>query len=43
MFGTDFPLLLHKDALAQVESLDLKPGPKAKLRRDNALRVFGLH
>jgi predicted TIM-barrel fold metal-dependent hydrolase len=42
MFGTDFPLLLHKDALAQVDELDLRPGPKEKLLRTNALRVFGL-
>ena len=42
MFGTDFPLLLHKDALQQVRTLDLRPGPQAKLLRDNAIRVFGL-
>ncbi len=42
LFGTDFPLLLHKEALRQVEALDLRPGPKAKLLRDNAMRVFNL-
>lgn len=42
LFGTDFPLLLHKEALRQVDELDLRPGPKQKLLRDNALRVFGL-
>ncbi|MGH7076055.1 MAG: amidohydrolase family protein [Stellaceae bacterium] len=42
LFGTDFPLLLHQEALRQVDELDLRPGPKQKLLRDNALRVFGL-
>lgn len=41
VFGTDFPLLLHKDALQQVDELNLRPGPKSKLLRDNAMRVFG--
>lgn len=42
LFGTDFPLLLHKDALRQVEALDLRPEAKRKILRENAMRVFGL-
>ena len=42
LFGTDFPLLLHKDALQQVEELQLRPEPKKKLLRDNAIKVFDL-
>jgi predicted TIM-barrel fold metal-dependent hydrolase len=42
MFGTDWPLFNHSEALAQLEDLGLKPENKQKLLHDNAARVFGL-
>jgi predicted TIM-barrel fold metal-dependent hydrolase len=42
MWGTDYPLITHERSLREIENLGLKDGPKAKLLRDNALRVFRL-
>lgn len=42
MFGTDFPILDFKRARDEVEALGLRPEPKRKLLRDNALRVYKL-
>jgi predicted TIM-barrel fold metal-dependent hydrolase len=42
MWGTDYPLLGHKEALEQIEQLGLKEEAKRKLLRDNAARVFKL-
>ncbi len=42
MWGTDYPLLGHKEALQQIDALGLKPEAKRKLLRDNAVRVFRL-
>jgi predicted TIM-barrel fold metal-dependent hydrolase len=41
MWGTDFPLIDHKESLDQIHALGLKPQAEAKLLRDNAARVFG--
>lgn len=40
LWGSDFPLLKHPEALAQVEALGLREGPKRKLLWENALKVF---
>lgn len=42
IFGTDFPILDFKRARDEVEALGLKPGPKEKLLRGNAMRLYGL-
>lgn len=42
LFGTDFPILDFKRARDEVEALGLKPGPKEKLLRGNAMRLYGL-
>ncbi|WP_270935303.1 amidohydrolase family protein [Falsiroseomonas oryzae] len=42
MFGTDFPVLDFARTRAEVEALGLRPGPRRKFLRDNALRVYGL-
>ncbi|MNV69248.1 Amidohydrolase [compost metagenome] len=42
IFGTDFPVLDFERTRAEVEALDLRPIPKKKLLRDNALRIYGL-
>ena len=42
LWGTDFPVISHQRSLAEVEALDLREGPKRKLLRDNAQRVFNL-
>jgi len=41
LFGTDWPMLPYKEALAQVDALGLKEESKRKLLHDNAARVFG--
>jgi len=41
MWGTDFPLIDHKESLDQIRALGLKPQAEQKLLRDNAARVFG--
>lgn len=42
MFGTDFPVLPFERMRREVEELGLRPGPKRKFLRDNAVRVFRL-
>lgn len=42
VWGTDYPLLLHAEALEQVDALGLKDGAKQKLLYDNAARIFEL-
>ena len=42
IFGTDFPVLDFERTREQIESLQLRPIPKCKLLRDNALRIYGL-
>ncbi len=41
MWGTDYPLIDHRESLEQVRALGLKPLAEAKLLRENAARVFG--
>lgn len=42
LFGTDYPVLRHADALAQVGALDLKDDARAWLLRETARKVFKL-
>lgn len=42
MFGTDFPVLTFDRARREVEDLGFRPGPKAKMLRENARRVYEL-
>ena len=42
IFGTDFPILDFKRARDEVENLGLRPVPKEKLLRANAMRIYGL-
>ena len=42
IFGTDFPVLDFERTREQIEALELRPIPKRKLLRDNALRIYGL-
>ena len=42
MWGTDYPLILHEESLAQIADLDLKPEALAALLHDTAASVFGL-
>lgn len=42
IFGTDFPVLRFERTRAEIEVLELRPIPKRKLLRDNALRVYRL-
>lgn len=42
MWGTDYPLILHAESLAQVDELNLRPASKAKFLSLNAQRVFQL-
>jgi len=42
LFGTDFPILDFQRARDEVEALGLRPEPKRKLLRDNAVRVYKL-
>jgi predicted TIM-barrel fold metal-dependent hydrolase len=42
LFGTDWPVIDPERAVAEIDSLDLRPESKAMLMRDNALRVFRL-
>ena len=41
MWGTDFPLVDHKESLEQIDALGLREASKAKLLHDNAARIFG--
>lgn len=42
IFGTDFPVLDFERTREEVEALNLRPIPKKKMLRDNALRIYGL-
>ncbi len=42
MFGTDFPVLQFERTRAEVEALGLRPGPKRKFLRDNAMKLYKL-
>lgn len=42
MWGTDYPLLLHSESLAQIADLGLKPEALRALLHDTAAAVFGL-
>ena len=41
LFGTDYPLIRHEEALEQIDALGLREGSKTKFLHDNAARVFG--
>ena len=41
LYGSDFPVLLHKESLEQIDALALRPRAKAKLLWENARKVFG--
>jgi predicted TIM-barrel fold metal-dependent hydrolase len=40
LWGSDFPLLKHPEALTQLDALELREGPKKKLLYENAMKVF---
>ena len=42
VFGTDWPVIDPERGMREVGDLDLRPGPKRKILRDNAIKVFGL-
>jgi predicted TIM-barrel fold metal-dependent hydrolase len=42
IFGTDFPVLRFERTREEVEALGLRPVPKRKFLRDNALKVYKL-
>ncbi len=42
LFGTDFPVLDFEKTMRQIDELGLRPEPKRKFLRDNALRVYKL-
>jgi predicted TIM-barrel fold metal-dependent hydrolase len=42
MFGTDWPVIDPERAMREVDELGLRPASKAKLLRENALKVFKL-
>ncbi len=42
LFGTDWPIIGFERALREIEELGLREGPKNKLLRENAIRVYGL-
>jgi predicted TIM-barrel fold metal-dependent hydrolase len=42
IFGTDFPVLDFGETMRQIDELNLRPGPKQKFLRDNAVRIYGL-
>lgn len=42
IFGTDFPVIDPERAMNEIEDLNLRPGPKQKLLRDNVVRIYGL-
>lgn len=41
VWGTDYPLILHQESLAQIEALGLKPEAKQALLHDTAASIFG--
>ena len=42
IFGTDFPVIDFKRAMDEIDALNLKAGPLAKLLRGNAERIYKL-
>ncbi len=42
LFGTDWPVIDPERAMREIDGLKLRDGPRAKLLRENALRVFRL-
>jgi predicted TIM-barrel fold metal-dependent hydrolase len=42
IFGTDFPVLGFERTRREIEDLNLRPGPKRKLLRDNVIRIYKL-
>lgn len=42
IFGTDFPVLGFEETMKQIDELDLRPVPKQKFLRENAIRIYGL-
>jgi uncharacterized protein len=42
IFGTDFPVLGFQETMRQIDELDLRPVPKQKFLRENAIRIYGL-
>jgi len=42
IFGTDFPVIDFKRAMDEIAALTIRPEPRRKLLRDNALRIYGL-
>jgi len=42
IFGTDFPVLQFERTIQEINDLGLRPGPRAKLLRDNVVRIYGL-
>ncbi|WP_405228892.1 amidohydrolase family protein [Lentisalinibacter sediminis] len=42
IFGTDFPVLDFARTRQEIDDLDLRPGPKRKLLRDNVIRIYGM-
>jgi predicted TIM-barrel fold metal-dependent hydrolase len=42
LFGTDWPVVDFERAAKEIDALDLREGPKRKLLRENAVRVYGL-
>ena len=42
VWGTDFPVTTPQDSLKQIEELGLKERPKAKLLRENIMRIYQL-
>jgi hypothetical protein len=42
LFGTDYPLVLHKDAIEQIDALGLKEDAKRLLLRKAVRKVFQL-
>lgn len=42
LFGTDFPVLDFETTMRQIDDLGLRPEPRRKLLRDNAVRVYKL-
>jgi hypothetical protein len=42
IFGTDYPVIDLERARTEFEELGLREGPKRKVLRDNAIRLYGL-
>ena len=42
LFGTDWPVIDPERAMHEIDALGMRPASKAKMLRDNALRIFKL-